>query len=366
MNFYTLFTRAENVHLLKDVGMVPETLAAEFSDVNSYLVTYKNGEYPYIGKDIKNMKMIFLKKRLGKYIDGILFIMNSAKDIDVLNIYHLNLSSFIYCIAAKIFLKKEAKVYLKLDLGPAEIEKIRKKDIRSWIKKKTIEMADIVTGETSILVNQLNEEVNSKIKLIPNGYYNPFARMSDFTKKKNRIITVGRLGAEPKNTELLVDAFVERATEHDWELRLIGPYTDKLYEKVNEIMKRVPQLSGRIKLTGEITDKEMLSKEYEEAKVFAFPSKWESFGLVLTEALMAGDYLIVSDAVPAAYDLIDSDEIGKIIKSEDTYKWTEAIGAIVNMDFDYKKMCKDGYNKANAQFNWVAIAKNLRETLIML
>ena len=39
MNFYTLFTRTENVHLMKDVGMIPEKLAQNYPNVNSFLVT---------------------------------------------------------------------------------------------------------------------------------------------------------------------------------------------------------------------------------------------------------------------------------------------------------------------------------------
>ena len=68
MEFYTLFTRTENIHLLKDVGMIPETLAAEYDDVASYIVTYKNGDYPYIGREICHARPVFLKKKLGKYI----------------------------------------------------------------------------------------------------------------------------------------------------------------------------------------------------------------------------------------------------------------------------------------------------------
>ena len=171
MNYYTLFTRTENAHLLKDIGMIPETLAKEYPDVNSYIVTYENGTYPYIGQQIKHAKPVFLKKRFGRIIDGIGFIRKNAADIDVLNIYHLNLSSYAYCLAARKYLKTTAKVYLKLDLGPAEIDKLRRHDPRAWIKKRTIKLADIVSGETSKLVGIVQNEVDPKVVLVTNGNY---------------------------------------------------------------------------------------------------------------------------------------------------------------------------------------------------
>lgn len=363
MNFYTLFTRTENVNLLKDVGLIPETLAKNYDEVNSYVVTYKNGDYSYVGKEITHLKLLFLNKRFGKILDGIRFIIDNSNNIDVLNIYHLNLSSYIYCMAAKLFLKRDSKIYLKLDANPAEIDKLRKHDLRAYIKKKTIQMADIVSGETSVIVEKLVKEVNPKIKLIPNGYYNPDAKMSDYLKKKNRIITVGRLGVEPKNTELLIDAFVKNASNHNWELRLIGPYTNKLKEKVDYLLNVKPELLGRIELVGEINDKKKLSKEYEEAKIFAFPSKCESFGLVLTEALMAGDYLLVSDGVPAAYDVIYSDTAGRIVKNDSLIEWVEAIDYVVNVDMDYERICSEGFRKANALFCWDEIVKRIFELL---
>lgn len=358
MNFYTLFTKTENVHLLKDVGMIPESLARNFSDVKSYIVTYKNGEYPYVGKEIQNTEMVFIKKRFGKYLDGMHFIRKYAKEIDVLNIYHLNLSAFFYCIYAKIFLKKSALVYLKLDAGPMEMDKLCKQDLRALVKRMTIRLADVVSGESSVLVKQL-QEVDPKIKLIPNGYYAPEAHMAIFRKKADRIITVGRLGTAEKNTKLLIDAFVLSMDQHGWELRLIGSYTKELNDYIDRLCHTYTKLKDRLKLVGIITDKRILQKEYEESKIFALPSKLEGFPIVLPEALMTGNYIITSSHVPAAYDVIYNADAGRIAESDDALYWKDVLTETIKKEIDWRKLCEDGFRVAESKFNWDSIAEQL-------
>lgn len=363
MEFFTLFTRTENANLLKDVGMIPETLAKNYPEIRAHIVTYKNGEYPYAGTRMKHAGMVFLKKSLGRCIDGVNFIRKNADRIDVLNIYHLNFSSFAYCLAARRYLKKGSKIYLKLDLGPAELQKIRRRDLRAFIKRRTLKLADVVSGETSKLVGQFCRETGEDVVFITNGIYIPENRCADHTKKKNRIITVGKLGTPPKNTLFLIDAFAASAPEHDLELRLIGSYTDEVKKKVCDTVRKYPSLKERIVLTGEITDKDELFSEYEEAKIFVLPSKWESFGFVLPEALYFGDFLLVSDNVPLAYDLLYNDEAGRIVKGFDTERWAEAITEAAKADIDREKKCRDDRKFIMENYSWDVTAGKIHELI---
>ena len=95
MRFVTLFTRTENIHLLKDVGLVPYYLHRCFG-VDASIATYKNSEsYPYLEREVNGLKLEFFPKtKLGKLLDGISYLTKEGKNIDVLNLYHLNLSSF--------------------------------------------------------------------------------------------------------------------------------------------------------------------------------------------------------------------------------------------------------------------------------
>lgn len=350
------------MHLVKDVGMIPESLAKVYPEINSYLITYNNGDYPYNGKYIHYTNIVFLNKHWGTFFDVVIFIKKNSEKIDVLNLYHLNLSSFLFCIAAKLLLKKDAKIYLKLDADLSEIEKIRKRDIRSFVKRLTISMADIVSAETSEVVNGLNAELNNKIKLIPNGYFSSTNKIEKM-QKSDRIITVGRLGEKQKNVELLVNAFSLFANEHNWELRLIGTYTDDFKRFINNLIDKKPILKDRIVLVGEIVDKDILYSEYEKAKIFALPSRWESFGLVLTEALLAGDYILVSDRVPFGNDIIGSSENGEILPSESVNDWAVTIRNLCKSQVDWNGISINNSRIAKEKYCWDNIVKIIKKTI---
>lgn len=362
MNFYTLFTRTENIHLLKDVGMIPEALASGFSNVKSYLVTYQNGEYPYYGTETQNVQVLFLKKSFGKYIDGICFLKEHAGEIDVLNLYHLNLSSFLYSLAARKYLRKTAKIYLKLDADEGEIEKLRKHGPVSWVKHCTLRMADLVSAETRHMVDRLQKETDVKIAFIPNGIYGDYDHPAK-DLKLDRILTVGRLGTYVKNTELLVDAFAASMDSHNYQLRLVGSYTAEFQERIKKLQTENPEAGKRIELVGEIQDQALLQKEYEAAKIFAFPSRSESFGLALLEAFRAGCYLLTSSHVALSYDIIENGKNGEIIAEDTVDAWAETITRNIKTEPDWDALCEEGFQVAKEQYSWDNIVRRLYQLL---
>ncbi|MBQ3447117.1 MAG: glycosyltransferase family 4 protein, partial [Synergistaceae bacterium] len=67
----------------------------------------------------------------------------------------------------------------------------------------------------------------------------------------------------------------------------------------SDFYAKYPGLSGRVVFTGEIRDRARLLEIYRDAKIFAFPSTWESFGIALAEAMMQGCFAVVSK-IPAS------------------------------------------------------------------
>ena len=113
MRFVTLFLKTRNVHLTKDVGMLPYLLH-KLHATDSSVVTYKNDEeYSYIDDEVKGLKLEFVEKTGGGIIfDGVRYLAQNASKIDVLNTYHLNLSSYVYGIVYKRF-NPNGRIYLK-------------------------------------------------------------------------------------------------------------------------------------------------------------------------------------------------------------------------------------------------------------
>jgi glycosyltransferase involved in cell wall biosynthesis len=64
-------------------------------------------------------------------------------------------------------------------------------------------------------------------------------------------------------------------------------------------------MKERVIFTGEISERELISEIYRDAKIFAFPSRWESFGIALTEAMMNGCFCVAS-RIPSSVNLTEN------------------------------------------------------------
>ncbi|MEX1164759.1 MAG: glycosyltransferase [Nitriliruptor sp.] len=109
--------------------------------------------------------------------------------------------------------------------------------------------------------------------------------------RAQRVVTVGRL-APGKAFHLLIDAFALIADDHPgWTVRIIGegPRHEALAERA-----AAAELEDRIVLVGAIPD---VDAELAAASIFTLTSRFESFGLVLLEAMAAG-VAIVSFPTP--------------------------------------------------------------------
>jgi glycosyltransferase involved in cell wall biosynthesis len=76
-------------------------------------------------------------------------------------------------------------------------------------------------------------------------------------------------------------------TDLPWVLRISGRAVDRRYARRLAALVRRGGLGGRVTFTGELgTDQ--LAREYRRAQVFAFPSRYEGYGISLAEAVFAG------------------------------------------------------------------------------
>lgn len=364
MIFCTLFLKTENVHLMKDVGQLPLCLKEDFG-YHAYIATYKNGEYPYLKCEARGLELQFVKKSiLGIYFDGIRYIYINRKKIDVLNVYHLNLSSFLWIAFFKFVRKKGAITYLKLDADHFEIGKMQKRSPTAFIKHITIKNADIVSAESQIIRRTLQKYCKTEILYIPNGYLMAQKEESKSSvSKENIILTVGRLGTYQKATELLVDAFIHAKISPQWKLVLVGTMAEGFAEWIEGRMQRHPAMHDRILIPGLIEDKSVLRKWYQRAKIFILPSRYESFGIVLIEALLAGDYLITSDKVLVAEDLIQDSYMGMAFPDNSVEELGKALEETTVLDIDWNENAKQIIKSVEDKFLWTNILQALDQRI---
>jgi glycosyltransferase involved in cell wall biosynthesis len=106
------------------------------------------------------------------------------------------------------------------------------------------------------------------------------------TATGGRLLCVAAL-APHKGQDLLLEALAETA-RLPWECALVGPL-DRDPEFVARLQRRAVAagIADRVRFTGVLTGR-ALQREYRDADVLVLPSRAETYGMVVTEALAAG------------------------------------------------------------------------------
>lgn len=319
INFTTMFLRADNNNLLKDVGMIPYMLHKRHG-WKSVVASYDNEtEWQPLNKELKGLEHQLVEKKYNSLLlDGLLYLSKHSKEIDILNIYHLVLGrSLIWAWFYKA-LNPKGRVYLKLDIDFIGIEHdksngLYKKRIIKWLLKKI----DIVSAETAYSYNYMKEQYRlDNLILVPNGYNLPegYKLCDDIQScKENIIFTAARLGTRQKATEVLLKGFCQTLEKHDWKLVLAGTIEKEFENELNAFYIEHPNAKNRVIYVGSITDKSELWEYYKKAKIFIMASRWEGFSLALVEAIANGCYPIVTENVISKEEITNNRQFGLVI-----------------------------------------------------
>lgn len=365
MNFVTLFPEARNIHLIKDVGMIPYILHAT-QNYNSKLVCYKNdSDYSYLDQKVNGLQIDFLRKVSGdSRLDGAIYLLQNSRSIDILNLYHLSPRNYLWIVIYKIFNPK-GKIFLKLDAdNKLKHSNILKRNQKNKIKLKILGMSCLISIETKALKDFACIKLPLRIEYIPNGFYDYNKRpIINFSQRENIILTVGRIGTFQKATEIFLKALALGKDElENWKVRIIGPIEDSFKDYIQAFFHNNPDLTDRIIFVGPIYDRVELEKEYLKAKIFCLSSRAESFGLVMLEALFYGCYLITTN-VESANDITNGGMYGSVVSIDDPVSLSRSIIDACNKNLLLEEICKSGQDYAYNNFYWPAICNKINNLI---
>lgn len=368
MRYCVLYPNTRNVNLIKEMGMIPYKLHKLYG-YDAKIACYKLGEYPYLNNEVKGLKIDFIEQKYNKYsLDGMRYLKENAKDIDILQIFHVTLYSVFYAFTYKK-LNPKGKIYLKLDCSQKLVERINSlgkigiKFLKGYFKK-----VDLISIEQEELYEKLKKILptdEEKIIHLPNGVdFDALGSLSEgyFEKKENVILNVARIGAEEKNTPMLLEAFAKIENIHNsgWKLILIGSIEEDFKAYIEDYFKRFPQLKNIVQFKGEIKDRKALYKEYEKAKIFSLTSDFESFAFAFIEAAAFGD-VIVSTDVGIAREIIKSDN-GAFVSSGDVHALSRELKKYIECD-ELKTYSEITYNLCREKYDWNKIIEKLEYNL---
>jgi len=357
LRFLTIFPYAKNIHLIKDVGMLPFILHEQLG-YNATLASYNNGSYPYLESEVNGLKQVFIPKifRIST-LDIFLFLLFNFRKYDIAQCYHFEKQSLLILSFFK-FLKwitfSSGFTFLKLDA----VDRIKEKKISrlSILLSKKINLVSVETIKIFDYLNSTNL-LGRNVEYIPNGFYSKDERkVVNFDLKENIIITVGRIGIFEKNNEVLLESFQEFSLiNDDWKLEVIGPIEPSFDVYIKKYFDLYPNLRSRIHFTGAISDRAVLQSKYEKAKIFVLTSIEEGFPLVFLEAVRSG-CTIISSRLTSAYDITDNEKYGALFSIGDSKELTEKFVNVISDSNKLKKDCLSIQQFAYEKYSWNNIA----------
>jgi glycosyltransferase involved in cell wall biosynthesis len=363
--FCTLFTDLQNIHLIKDPGMIPLTFQNEY-EYKSIVPIFGERQYPYKNVYFKDVEMPIIygeKTQFTRDIARVRWLVKNAKKIDVLNLFFFYKGTwFLMWLYKK--LNHKGLIYIHVDTDGERLINFEfsRNPVKNFISKR-IFLNDSVIEDTLWGVQNYKNVQKLKnvwpfinIEYIPNGVFLDDNSVN-FQQKENIILTVGRLGTDQKRTELLLEAFSKvYPLNPSWKLRLVGTIEPEFKKYIKHFFDENPELKENIEFVGPIYDRYLLAKEYSRAKVFCLPSAWESFGIVSIEALSKGCFLLESD-IESNVEITQNGKMGMLFKSGDLEDLIDKMNITLKNE---KKIEENFYNAvdyAKNHYTWGKVLK---------
>jgi glycosyltransferase involved in cell wall biosynthesis len=235
-------------------------------------------------------------------------------------------------------------------------------------------LAASIVAEASTLIVQTHEEERlvrengfplPRVEIIPPGYTplaEPRTEPDAFARQLGLdgpfALFVGRL-ASNKGLLPLVEAFRTLA-KHDPTAQLVIVGEDGGEKGSVERAIEHAGLQNRVHLTGFLADERLLASAFREARVFVLPSEYESFGLVLLEALAQGTPVIASK-VGGIPEFVEDRRAGLLVPPMEVAPLAEALVDLWDDESMRRRLGEFGRTQVVPRYTWDRVVDRLLE-----
>lgn len=167
-------------------------------------------------------------------------------------------------------------------------------------------------------------KVHSNVIKINNPVTIEYEKNNLIEKKNTKIISfVGRLDYQIKGLDFLLE--IAQYLPQEWKIFIAGDGPDKNRFEADIKHKN---LCDKFELKG-ILKKNDLIQHYKQSELFILTSRWEGFGLVITEAMNFGLPVIAFDSEGPREIIGKNNEYGILVKSGNVMEFVEWINKMI-------------------------------------
>jgi len=233
------------------------------------------------------------------------------------------------------------------------------KPISTLILNKLIQKLDCRIAVSQPAMEFVSKHFPGNYHITPNGvdtkHFSPnVAPIDEFCDGKLNILFVGRL-EKRKGADYLLKAYqlVKRDISNS-RLIIVGPGT-RLRSKYEKIVERNDL---RDVVFAGFTSYDDLPRYYKTADVFCAPATgWESFGIILLEAMAVGKPVIASN-IPGYASVLTHGVEGLLVPPKDEEKLTQALTLLLTDESLRQQMGAKGILKAG-EYDWEHVAQEV-------
>lgn len=248
------------------------------------------------------------RSKLIKFIEGILMIRRYANQ----NKHDIVIGVMVnsYAAAAFSFFGKSTNVIgsdhiLLKHYRERPIEKVTLYLSSVFLKKIVFNSDEIIQG-LPFWIRRKSVPIG-----IPVCFSPEILKNSEKDESKLTLLSIGKLNSQ-KSHDVLIRSFVSLAHRFpDWKLRIVGEGPER------SALAAIIDTSGlqdRIELVGTKKD---VANEYANASLFALASRYESFGLVVAEAMLSERAVVAFADCPGVNSLVSHGSTGLLVAGDD-------------------------------------------------
>lgn len=342
------------------------SLLADSGEFDVYLITYNQYGAPFSFPISDNVHHIDLATRyiercsyhgLYQYLDRYVSKRRCTGAIrdclyklnpDVITCMDMEIMDLNVVLALKIDATKVVECHCGLSAYYGNLYRINnpyKRNKNRRLKDKIVRAVSMF-DKIIVLTEKEKKEwlLGDKVICIPNMLATCPPKMFERNLLHKRVISVGRY-AYQKGYDLLIDAWNKVNKKHaDWSLHIYGSH-DGDFGDYKRLIKKINYYDiANVYLHETISD---VVSEYANADIYVMSSRYESFGLVLIEAMSCGLPVISFGCKYGPCDIIDDGRNGIIVPQENVDKMSDAICSLIENENKRILMSKNAIVAAN-------------------